>query len=347
MNRERWRQVDRIFEFALERPPDERAAYLNEVCDGDEELRREVESLIAHDRPESFMERAASRDAARLIAKSGAGPRAGQTIGHYKILEQLGAGGMGEVFLAEDTRLNRRVALKLLSPQLTTDAERVRRFRQEALAASALNHPNILTIYEIDEQGDRPFIATEYVEGVTLRTRMRGKRLSLADSARHRAPDQRGPDGGALGGDRPPRHQARERDGQARRPRQSPRLRHRQVRGANARADFKQSWIRTATGVVIGTTAYMSPEQARGERVDARTDIWSLGVILYEMVSASASVPRARPRRSASPPSWSASRCRSASSGAASPANSKGSSGARSLRTGTSVTRVRPTWQKT
>ncbi|HEV8369078.1 MAG TPA: protein kinase [Pyrinomonadaceae bacterium] len=285
MNRERWRQVDLIFESALERRPDERADYLSKVCDGDEVLRREIESLMVHDQVNGFMERSASGEAKLLILKNAPRPHAGQTIGHYRILKQLGAGGMGEIFLAEDTLLNRRVSLKLLSPQFTTDPERVRRFRREALAASTLNHPNILTIYEIAEANDKPIIATEYVEGVTLRRRMRSKRLSVANALEIAL---------QMAAALAAAHSAR--------------IVHRDIKPENVMVrpdglvkvlDFgiakyaeptrtphsEQSWSTTATGAVIGTTAYMSPEQARGETVDARTDIWSLGVILYEMIT--------------------------------------------------------------
>ncbi len=285
MDRERWQKVDRIFESALGRPFGERAVFLGEACAGDEELRREVESLIAHDRAGSFMEKPASEDAARLIVKDGP-PLVGQTIGAYKILKTLGAGGMGEVYLAHDTRLNRPAALKLLSAHLTTDEERVGRFRQEALAASALNHPNIITIYEIGNMGGRDFIATEFVDGVTLRGRMRGRRLRLADAldialqiasalaAAHRA--------GIVHRDIKPENVMVRPDGLVKV------LDFgiaKYAEPSHHRRDAKEALVKTTPGAVIGTVAYMSPEQARGLAVDARSDIWSLGVILYEMVS--------------------------------------------------------------
>src|SRR5215203_858235 len=286
MNPERIEKIDEVFQAALDMASGPRAAFLGGACAGDAELRREVESLLsAHERAEGFMERPVSEEAARLMVGGGARPLAGRTIKHYKILRQLGAGGMGEVYLAEDTRLNRPVALKLLSTHLTADEGRVRRFRQEALTASALNHPNIITIHEIEEEGDRPFIATEFVEGVTLRTLMRGRRLSLAEAlnialqvagalaAAHRA--------GVVHRDIKPENVMVRPDGLVKVLDFGIAKHTESARGR----DSKESWVKTATGVVVGTTAYMSPEQARGQKVDVRTDIWSVGVILYEMVA--------------------------------------------------------------
>src|SRR5262249_9422068 len=183
MNRERWRQIDDVFEGALERAVPERAAFLDRACAGDAALRAEVDALLAaHGREDDFMERPASADAARRVLEGTPAALGGQVIGSYKIISKLGVGGMGEVYLAENTRLARPAALKLLAAHLTADEERVRRFRREALAASALNHPNILTVYEVGRWQGRDFIATEFVAGVTLRTRMRGKKLSLADA---------------------------------------------------------------------------------------------------------------------------------------------------------------------
>jgi serine/threonine protein kinase len=213
-----------------------------------------------------------------------------KTIGRYEICSQLGVGGMGEVYLANDTKLDRKVALKILPPELGQDTgDRVRRFIQEAKSASALNHPNILTIYEIDEVDSEQFIATEYVDGETLRTRIRkgtfspgealdvGIQVASALGATHAV--------GIIHRDIKPDNIMLRHDGIVKvldfglakltRERQNE---------SNSMAPT-QNMINTATGVVLGTAHYMSPEQARGFQVDARTDIWSLGCVLYEMIS--------------------------------------------------------------
>src|SRR5262245_63138032 len=176
MTPERWKQVDQLLQDALDREPSDRAAFLAEASDGDDELRREVESLLGfHERAGDFIETPPGEVAADWLAVKE--PRDGQTIGHYQLMRQIGRGGMGEVYLARDARLDRQVALKLLPPRFTADAQRVQRFRQEARAASSLNHPNIITIHEIGEaeteSGVIHFIAAEFVEGYTLRELIR------------------------------------------------------------------------------------------------------------------------------------------------------------------------------
>ena len=147
MKPERWNRIDQLLDAALELPPDKRAAFLDKACDGDEELRKEIDALLASDDgAHSFLERPALEMAAKaLVDKKDS--MSGRTIGHYKITSRVGAGGMGEVYLAQDTKLGRRVALKMLPPGLAAERQRLQRFVQEAKAASALNHPNILTIY--------------------------------------------------------------------------------------------------------------------------------------------------------------------------------------------------------
>src|SRR5215510_7773121 len=166
MTPERWQCIERLYHTALERDTDERAAFLADACAGDEALRGEVESLLRCDRrAENFIEAPALEVAAKLCAEDRVQSMLGGKIGPYQILSPLGAGGMGEVHLALDARLGRKVAVKLLLDEFTADAERLRRFEQEARAASTLNHPNIITVHEIGEIEGRRFIVTEYVEG--------------------------------------------------------------------------------------------------------------------------------------------------------------------------------------
>jgi len=183
MKPERWKQLKQIFQSALERNPAERSAFLAQACAGDAALRGEVESLISsHDQAGNSIKAMAAEVATDILADEQSGLIAGKQIGHYRILSNLGRGGMGEVFLAEDMSLGRKVALKLLRRDFTNNEERLRRFRQEARAASALNHPNILTIHEIGQDGPLHFMASEYVEGVTLRQHISRARLSLAQA---------------------------------------------------------------------------------------------------------------------------------------------------------------------
>lgn len=290
MQAERWEQIDRLFDAVLEREPAERASFLANACAGDDELRREVESLLAaHERAEKFIEAPAMEVAAKAAAAQGKIFSAlGREIGPYRVLSLLGAGGMGEVYLAEDTRLGRRVALKLLPAEFTHDAERIRRFEREARAASALNHPNIITIYEIGQSDGAYFIATEFVEGQTLRDFMVAARpqikaamnviAQVADalSAAHAA--------GIIHRDVKPENIMLRPDGYVKV------LDFGLAKLTEPAPDHDGSHkstetARTDTGAVMGTVAYMSPEQALGQEVDHRTDIFSLGVVLYEMTA--------------------------------------------------------------
>src|SRR5262245_20627693 len=178
MTPERYKQIKSVFQSAVELPRSEQAIFLDKACSGDEGLRREVEDLLSsHGRVKDSIEVIASEVAATMLAEPQSGSLIGQRIGAYQIINQIGRGGMGEVYLARDTRLDRQVALKLLPPRFSEDDQRVRRFRQEARAASALNHPNILTIHEIGEVktavGALHFIATEFIEGRTMRELIR------------------------------------------------------------------------------------------------------------------------------------------------------------------------------
>src|SRR5262245_41537138 len=180
MKPERWKQIEKIYDAALELDASRRASFLDQACEGDEELRKEVASLLASDEQAgSFMAASATEVMARIVAADGDSSPVGRQIGHYQVLSLLGAGGMAEVYLARDTRLGRKIALKLLPAELTTDADRLRRFEQEARAASARNHPNIITIFEIGQEGSTHYIATEFIDGQTLRQRMGSGRFDL------------------------------------------------------------------------------------------------------------------------------------------------------------------------
>jgi eukaryotic-like serine/threonine-protein kinase len=182
MTPERYKQIGQICYAALQLDADQRAAFLTQACAADAELRHEVESLLANqEQAESFIETRAFNVAAKALAAAEAVPLAQQKIGRYEVLSLLGQGGMGEVYLALDARLGRKIALKLLPAEYTQDVGRVRRFEQEARAASALNHPNIVTIYEIGETDSAHFMATEYIDGLTLRQRLAQPRLTIRE----------------------------------------------------------------------------------------------------------------------------------------------------------------------
>jgi len=295
MSPERWQQASRILEIALERNPEQRAAYLDEVCANDDELRREVESLLlASAQAGSLLDSPAMAIAAPLFVNDSVKTVVGQSIGHYEIITTLGTGGMGEVYLARDTRLGRRIALKLLPAYLRGDSDRVRRFEQEARAASSLNHPNVCMVHEVGEMEDgRHYIVMEHIEGVTLRERMAIKPLTLREvldaavqvasalEAAHAA--------GVVHRDIKPENIMLRRDGYLKvldfglaKLTEKP--------GAHQRIDPEaatKAMVKTDVGVVMGTVTYMSPEQTRGQDIDGRTDIWSLGVVLYELVTGS------------------------------------------------------------
>src|SRR5262245_33384346 len=289
MTPERYRQISELYHAALELDPGERAAFLERACIGDEELRREIESLLSsQEQASGFLASPALGIAAAMLSDEKADALKGRTIGRYRVLSLIGAGGMGRVYLAEDVELGRRVALKLLPEHFTHNQNQVQRFRQEARAASALNHPNILTVHEVGRVDNTEFIATEYVDGETLRDRLTQAPVNVRETLDVAA--QVGDaltvahEAGIIHRDIKPENVMLRRDGYVKvldfgiakltenlRPSQS--------------ATVASTLIKTNPGALLGTAEYMSPEQARGLAVDARTDIWSLGVVLYEMLA--------------------------------------------------------------
>jgi serine/threonine protein kinase len=288
MTPERWQKVREIFQSALERAPEERSAFLANACGGDEALRKEVESLIASREKDGSFDSPAYQASAELIVDEQAELKPDQTIGTYEIVSFISRGGMGEVYLAQDRRLSRKVALKILPASFTSDVDRLRRFEQEAHSASALNHPNIITIYEILKVDSTHMIATEFVEGETLRQRLSHTSLTLNQSlqiaiqiadalaAAHQA--------GIVHRDIKPENIMLRPDGYVKvLDFGLAKLAEQTSSAVAAEAPTRQ--VRTGSGMVLGTAGYMSPEQARGKVVDARSDVFSLGAVIYEMVT--------------------------------------------------------------
>jgi serine/threonine protein kinase/Flp pilus assembly protein TadD len=270
---QQWQLVKELFEAALERDDEDAAAFLAQACPEDVEVRAEVESLLtAHARDSGFM----NQPAGNLLIDRNPVLLTGQHLANYEVISTLGKGGMGQVYLALDTRLGRKVALKLLPFSNTSDPNHVQRLEQEARTASALNHPNIVTIHEIGEADSIHFMATEYVDGETLRQRMLNTELSVREIAGIAV---------QIASALRAAHQAG--------------IVHRDIKPENIMLrsdgvvkvlDFGLAKLTASgnseieSGLIMGTTAYMSPEQARGETVDARSDVWSLAVVIYEMI---------------------------------------------------------------
>jgi serine/threonine protein kinase/tetratricopeptide (TPR) repeat protein len=278
--REHWPLIKSIVAGAMERPAGERAAYVADACRVNDEVRREVESLLAaHEEADTFLE-----TPARVSAGGAPSPDlVGRTIDSYTIVSRIGAGGMGEVYLARDAKLDRTVALKLLSRDLALNADRLHRFHAEARAASSLNHPHILVIHDFGELDGRPFMITEFVEGETLRGRLDRGPLPLGEAidvvlqvgAALAAAHARG----IVHRDIKPENVMVRPDGYVKV------LDFGLAKLAAPDAGDGTPTFNTVPGVVMGTPRYMSPEQARGKEVDARSDVWSVGVLLYEMIA--------------------------------------------------------------
>ncbi|HKA22260.1 MAG TPA: protein kinase [Blastocatellia bacterium] len=287
MTPERWQQVKQIFQSAIELPPSDRDSFISRACAHDNELRSEVESLISsHNQAGDSVEALATQVAAQIVTDDQDGSFVGQSLGPYQVIGSIGKGGMGEVYLAQDTRLARRVALKLLRREFTKDEDRLRRFKQESRAASALNHPNIVTVYEIGQTDSLHYMATEYVEGETLRRHMTDSKIKLREaldiaiqiaSALAAAHHE-----GIIHRDIKPENVMLRSDGYAKVLDFGLAKLSEQQRARDEQA-MTVPLVETESGVVMGTTNYMSPEQAEARSVDHRTDIFSLGVVLYEM----------------------------------------------------------------
>src|SRR5215831_9316186 len=287
MQSERWQSCTDVFNAAVEQPPDERAPFLEQSCDGDEALRRKVELLLKyHDAAGDFIKSPAFQVAPELLA-SDPGALIGQHLGWYRVDAVAGVGGMGVVYLAWDERLGRKVALKLLPPSMVANDAELGRLKREARTASALNHPNIVTIHDIGEVDSAHYVAAEFIEGTTLRERMMkgpippneavdiAAQVASALCVAHRA--------GIVHRDIKPENIMLRPDGYVK------------VLDFGIAKLTQQETLGTATllgaqlpmqqSMMLGTTRYMSPEQAMAQQVDARSDLWSLGVVLYEMLA--------------------------------------------------------------
>src|SRR2546428_706841 len=283
--------IEEIFYAALEQEPDDVARFLETACEGDELLRRKVEALLAsRQRAGSFIETPAVGLATRIIENGQADLLVGRTIGHYKLSERIGTAGMGDVYLATDITAGRKAALKLLPTRFTGNAVRLKRFQQEARAVVGLNHPNIVTVYEIGEDRSTRYIASELIEGETLRQRlMRGPiqlseavdvaiQVASALAAAHEA--------GIVHRDIKPENIMLRPDGYVKvLDFGIAKLAESAFAEATADGAGSMTLVETNLGSILATVRFMSPEQACGAHVDNRTDIWSVGVVLYEMVT--------------------------------------------------------------
>ena len=279
-------KIEEIYHAARELPESERESFLQETCGADEDLRQEVRSLLTFDdRAEDFIEIPPGDVASALFNSNKPKDLVGQNLGHYRLLSTLGIGGMGEVYLAEDTKLERKIALKLLPAQFSEDKERKKRFEQEAKAISTLNHPNIITLYGIERIEDLNFIATEFIDGKTLRELIAENSLSWQETIDIALQITNALESahslGIIHRDIKPANIMIRRDGIVKI------LDFGLAKLSKLGGDSVDLETRehTAQNSVMGTINYMSPEQALGETVDFRTDIFSFGVVLYEMLT--------------------------------------------------------------
>src|ERR1700687_4674786 len=295
MTPERWQQIEQLYHAALERGGSQRGAYLHEVCAGDDALRREVESLLEQEkRGDGFLESPALEVAAKMLAKDENRSLSGQQLGSYKIVCLLGAGGMGEVYQAHDTKLGRDVAIKVLPEAFAHDADRLSRFQREAKMLAALNHPNIATIHGLEQSGGTSYLVMELVPGETLAERIKrggavpieealaiAKQIAEALKAAHEK--------GIIHRDLKPANVKLTPEGKVK---VLDFGLAKAYAGDTSTEDMGNSptlsMAATMQGVILGTAAYMSPEQAKGKAVDKRTDIFAFGAVLYELLTGKA-----------------------------------------------------------
>ena len=285
MTPERWQQIDKLVEQALEQESSVRADFIDEACAGDDELRREVESLLAaHGQASSFIEAPALEVSAKELVGDRPRRLTGQQLGSFKIVSFLGAGGMGVVYKAQDSRLRRPVAIKVLSAESVADADRKRRFVQEARAASGLNHPNIVTIYDIGQAEGVDFIAMEYVDGKTLDRLIPRKGMRVVETLRYtiQIADALAAahTAGIIHRDLKPGNIMVTEKGQVKvldfgLAKLTERTRNSELELTETLQARSQSL--SEEGMILGTVAYMSPEQAEGKKLDSRSDIFSFG----------------------------------------------------------------------
>ena len=288
---DKWQKIREIFDAALRQKAEERSSFVVAACGQDKSLLAEVESLLSSlDGAESFMETPAVAKVADVIEVETKKLQGGTCFGHYEIVEQIGAGGMGEVYLARDKKLGRQVAIKILNERFSQHESNLQRFLREAQSASGLNHPNILVVHEVGESDDAHYIVSEFIKGQTLRERLKESALSLAEvlditiqtanalAAAHEAD--------LVHRDIKPENIMIRPDGFVKvLDFGLAKLVERKNKSFLGLEDSTVAQNQTAKGVILGTVNYMSPEQARGLDVDEETDIWSLGICLYEMLS--------------------------------------------------------------